>query len=1217
MKKIIFFSFLSFLCYLLPAQKELILKGAQADKKIAGAELIRIKPQTNVPAYIRFRLGDEINVQDLDLFMRKILLPSENDELRQIDEFRDELGYTHIRYRQYYGGYPVEGSMYTAQIKNGFVHAVHGVIFDKIGKNFPIQLSEATAFEYALSHVQAEVYKWELLAAEAPKGELLIAPLEGNYEQQDFRLAYKFDIYAHKPMSRTYTYIDAQTGALIWQLNRIHTADEEGTAETKYSGTQTIIAENTGSNFRLRETGRGNGIVTLNMEKGEDFANAVDFLDDDNFWDNVNENQDEVATDVHFGAEMTYDYFWETFNRNSIDGNGFQLSSYVHYGDGIINAFYDGERAAFGDGGGNTSPLTSVDIVGHEFAHGLTNFTASLIYQNESGALNESYSDIFGTTVERFARPDNWNWEIGEDIGRNFRSMSNPNSLNDPDTYQGDFWFEGVGNNGGVHTNSGVQNHWFYLLAEGGSGTNDLGNSFEVQGIGVDKAAAIAYRNLVVYLTPISDYQDAQFLANISAADLYGTCSPEVEATARAWYAVGLGAPYIPEVTSAFGGSPLQGCEAPIQIQFRNQSFNATSFSWDFGDGQTSNEVHPVHIYSDTGAYTVTLLADGGDCGTDSIISTDIVKVGEGQPCLLTAQASTQTACEGELMDSGGRNGNYGDETNYVVTIAVEGAYKIELEFLSFDYELDFDYLRIYDGPDTNSYLIGEYTGTELPEGGMISSSTGAITIQQLTDHFVTGAGFELLWKCGQITALPIAAFSTNDTLSCNGLVQFRDESVQATQWLWDFGDGNTSTQRNPQHAYRGSGPYTVALAVINELGTGLEIKTDFIVLDRPTAPEVADLVICATNEAILNANIDGEGQVNWHNAQGELIQTANTFTTEVNVGTTIFYAEREILGEAQTAGAVDTRLGGGGFHDNQSTQYLIFDVFEEIIIETVEVSSNANRTRNIQLWDRQGNLIETRTVDIPNGFSQVALNLTVPPGSGYRIGGTQMALFRNNSGPNYPYVTEDLMSVTGSSAGEDYYYYFYNWKVRGPSCRSIQVPVNVRRSERPAPEAAFEFSLENGTVMFTDLSTAALSWLWDFGDNDTSSAQNPLHTYSSNGDYVVQLIVFNSGGCVDTTTQIVSVSGITALEDELGGATIQLFPNPSRGQFSLWVELEEVADVQLRVFNNMGQIVVASPVQRGQQMRQQIDLRSRPAGTYFVQIRVNDRMAYRKYLKQ
>jgi Zn-dependent metalloprotease len=203
----------------------------------------------------------------------------------------------------------------------------------------------------------------------------------------------------------------------------------------------------------------------------------------------------------------------------------------------------------YGDGDGTTwGPLTSLDIGAHEIGHGITEFAGGLIYQGESGALNESFSDIFGELVENYSRGTN-DWLLGADIildgSDPLRNMAEPNLgifLPSADTYMGDFWLstsDGF-DNGGVHFNSGVQNKWFYLMVEGEVGTNDNGDNYNVTGMGVDDAAAIAYHNLTTYLTPGSTFQDAREGAVQSAKDLFGTCSTHVTTTREAWRAVGV-----------------------------------------------------------------------------------------------------------------------------------------------------------------------------------------------------------------------------------------------------------------------------------------------------------------------------------------------------------------------------------------------------------------------------------------------------------------------------------------------------------------------------------------------------------------------------------------------------------------------------------------------------------------------------------------------------
>ncbi|NBQ49007.1 MAG: M4 family peptidase, partial [Sphingobacteriia bacterium] len=337
-----------------------------------------------------------------------------------------------------------------------------------------------------------------------------------------------------------------------------------GTAATKYSGTQTITCDLANNQHTLRETARGLGVETYNLFNTMNYA-LNNFTSTTSTWSLS--TFDQGALDAHWGAERTYDYFLNIHNRNSINNAGFKLLSFVHYGTNYQNAFWDGQRMTYGDGGGSYKIFTALDVCGHEISHGLTSNTSNLMYQNESGALNESYSDIFGASIENFARPSNWNWKIGEDLtnsGNGLRTMANPNQFGDPDTYGGTSWYTGTADNGGVHTNSGVSNYWYYLLTQGGSGTNDIGNTFSVTGIGFNSASRIAFRALTVYYTPTTNYATARLLSIQAAKDLFGDCSNETIQTINAWHAVGIGNKFTPGVIgSDFKGDALNLCSVP------------------------------------------------------------------------------------------------------------------------------------------------------------------------------------------------------------------------------------------------------------------------------------------------------------------------------------------------------------------------------------------------------------------------------------------------------------------------------------------------------------------------------------------------------------------------------------------------------------------------------------------------------------------------------
>ncbi len=485
---------------------------------------------------------------------------SANAELRLSKKENDSQGFTHYRFQQYFNGVEVFGSQYLVHEKSNSLTSSNGKLTKGIEATIGSAISPNQAIQKAIAFIGAKQYMWQVNGNEQelkrikndanttyfPTAKLVWFDKYFTQVGSQYQLAYKVEVFAQQPLVKKDVFVSATTGEILHSINKIHTTEVDGTAITKYAGTKSIKTDSVAvGQYRLREVSRGGGLETYNMQQGTNYGAAIDFTDTDNLWNNVNAQQDEAATDAHWSSEMTYDYYFTQHSRNSYDNAGTKLLSYVHYDIDYANAFWDGLRMTYGDGDGTTyTALTSLDVCGHEITHGVTEYTANLVYQNESGALNESFSDVFGTAIEFYGDPTNADWFIGEDFdvnGDGFRSMEDPNSKNDPDTYLGNFWEFTAADNGGVHTNSGVQNHWFYLLSVGGTGTNDNGYTYSLAGIGIDKAAAIAYRNLSVYLTQSSTYWDARLGSIQAAEDLYGACSNEVLETSKAWAAVGVG----------------------------------------------------------------------------------------------------------------------------------------------------------------------------------------------------------------------------------------------------------------------------------------------------------------------------------------------------------------------------------------------------------------------------------------------------------------------------------------------------------------------------------------------------------------------------------------------------------------------------------------------------------------------------------------------------
>ncbi len=520
---------------------------------------------------------------------------AQDDEMILTKASNDVYGYSHYRYQQYYKGYPVEGAEYILHAEDGRVQNGNGQLIRDIHLSANASINANEAIKAAQQHMGADRYYWEMPEMEAriksirkdpnatfyPAPDLVIADPSFENDGSAYTLAWKIDLFADGRQGRKIIYIDATTGDFLFELSGCQEESAVGTAETRYHGTQTIVTDSVSPmEFNLLDATRGGGIITYDLNKNEDETLAEHFVDDDNYWNNANADFDDAATDVHWGMEMTYDYYLQNHGRDSYDDKGSAIISYVHYDTLWANARWAGMWAQFGDG--NNNPFTSIDVVSHELTHGVTGNSAGLIYRNESGALNESFSDIFGTSVEFFALQESADWIIGK---ANFilRNMANPNAYGQPDTYLGNMWYTGSGDNGGVHYNSGVQNFWFYLLSNGGQGINDKGNAYQVDSLGMEKAAAIAYRNLNYYLTSGSKYLDARLGSIQAAEDLYGTCSPEVNTVMKAWYAVGVGIDSItPDIQALEVLAPISSCDISsseeVVFRFRNNRTGCGQF---------------------------------------------------------------------------------------------------------------------------------------------------------------------------------------------------------------------------------------------------------------------------------------------------------------------------------------------------------------------------------------------------------------------------------------------------------------------------------------------------------------------------------------------------------------------------------------------------------------------------------------------------------------
>ena len=495
------------------------------------SQSIAIDSRVTTEAVFFGQYSDELGLTDVD-------------EMKELRAFEDKYGWKRTKYQQYHNDYLVMGAVYTLHSKSGLLQKGTGIVVPHLAVTTQVNDLQDQIKELELSRYTEKVNVNPI--------DTVIMSRSYPDQHGGYALAIGLEVTNENPQTpiREIIYLNAKTGHVIFIENKILHQSTSANAKTKYYGEQEIITQKRDDGrYILRDTTRGAGVVTINGDdRDNDFDYGyADFENDSTNWDWDGTWQNEVSTDAHYCASRYYDWMLEMFGWEGVDGLGGELICINNTaGKFYVNAYWNGTATHYGNGDcANYDPLTTLDVVGHEFAHGFTKFSSGLIYRNQSGALNEAISDIIGKSLEYAYDFDNFDWFIGnrfrinEDAGI-FRSMSNPNDRNDTKYYDGNFWYRSAGDNGGVHSNSGLLNYWFYLLAEGQTGVNEVEYSFNVPELGFEKTLDVVYGMQTGYLTENSTFIDAMYSSLEVAKDYWTENSLEYLAVEEAWLAVGL-----------------------------------------------------------------------------------------------------------------------------------------------------------------------------------------------------------------------------------------------------------------------------------------------------------------------------------------------------------------------------------------------------------------------------------------------------------------------------------------------------------------------------------------------------------------------------------------------------------------------------------------------------------------------------------------------------
>lgn len=380
---------------------------------------------------------------------------------------------------------------------------------------------------------------------------------------------------------------------------------------------------------------------------------------------------------------------------------------------------------------------------------------------------------------------------------------------------------------------------------------------------------------------------------------------------------------------------------------------------------------------------------------------------------------------------------------------------------------------------------------------------------------------------CLPVNSAPVANFTADKTTSCSGAIQFTDQSTgNPTSWLWNFGDGNTSTQQNPLHTYSTNGTYTVTLTVTNNIGSNTKTQTNYITISKPAAPAVNNGSRCGPGSVTLSSS--SSDTIKWYASMNATtpLATGNPFITPSISTTTTYYAEASVSGPTYNVGPANNNIGTGGYLN--SSWYTIFNVLKPCTLQSVYVYANGAGNRTFQLQSSDGTVLSSLTVNLPDGGSTVTLNFPLSVGTGYRLGfpsGTTINLYRNNAGAVYPYNDAGgYVSITGNNAGSSttaYFYYCYNWIIKTPDCVSERTPAIATINPaitltNPTVNNVTCNGLSNGAATISASGgTPAFTYTWSNGQTTASATNLAAGTYT--------VTVTDTKNCSATTTASVT----------------------------------------------------------------------------------------------
>lgn len=734
------------------------------------------------------------NRMSVEVFFRDVLKIKTNNEFVRNEEIRLEKG--NESFEQFYKGIKVDKAGYTFHYdENGCMKYAHGKYVDILDLD-----TKPTIRKEDAAKAFAKFKGLSLDSITQSSAELIIKCVKGDDDIEIPILVYKVSIAVNNVCITDYGYVDAKTGNVVCSESYINNSAATGTFVTKYYGTKYATTDLSNGSYYLYDPTRGDGIEVKDLQNYDytlkSYASlAQSISDSDNYWQYSDYNDSTfMAYDVHWAFQKIYDRLYFVHGKNSLNNNGKKIMAYVRASFPLFFMVFTTSQAAwnqerkefyFGMGGGMNRPFSSMDIVAHEYGHGITYYQVG--WSSNEQYLNEGLSDIWAIIMDyRFGDSNSLVWKMGEHIHPSkvcFRDVEFPESDNAYEkmasTYHSVLYdsLSAAGKNYGM---SGVFSHWFYLLVNGGQSYNANNTYYHLNPVGMDVAENLivkaVYDNYLRNTTSYSDVRDA-FIAAARAMNVYGL---DV-AVSNAWYAAGVGDMYYPitgpDVVYSQGTYNIDGLPSEYSVSWSLIGDNASNFIVQNNTPSTNQCTIIRQEHTEfSGSPTLTLSAQIYIGGTAVATLTKSIYVpfisGETNPCLTDVYTVE------------------GLSNNYTVSWDLSGS----------GYSVIQDFIPNYN-TENNNYLGVQRTSAQSYANGTITATllNGNNAVETLTKDITSADGFVGTWFQSSSLSAPYIPDSIPEVLECrlHSVTLGKQIVLQSDDFIGATITGNTTISHN------------------------------------------------------------------------------------------------------------------------------------------------------------------------------------------------------------------------------------------------------------------------------------------------------------------------------------------------------------------------------------------------------------------------------------